>query len=68
MRFIAAVLEVIFIFKVMATSSHLALQYAIKYVRSEKLLPHLQTAMTSKSREIRRSVYFVIFSFDIMKT
>uniref|UniRef100_A0A915AXM8 TOG domain-containing protein n=1 Tax=Parascaris univalens TaxID=6257 RepID=A0A915AXM8_PARUN len=41
--------------KVMATSSHLALQYAIKYVRSEKLLPHLQTAMTSKSREIRRA-------------
>ncbi|VDM25208.1 unnamed protein product [Toxocara canis] len=40
--------------KVMATSGLVALRYAVKYVRSEKLLVHLHTAMTSKSREIRR--------------
>ncbi|VDK71057.1 unnamed protein product [Litomosoides sigmodontis] len=41
--------------KVMATSAQLALQYAVKHVCSPKLLPHLQTAMSSKSKEIRRN-------------
>ncbi|CAG9539124.1 unnamed protein product [Cercopithifilaria johnstoni] len=41
--------------KVMATSAQLALQYVVKYVCSAKLLPHLQTAMSSKSKEIRRN-------------
>ncbi|VDK43602.1 unnamed protein product [Anisakis simplex] len=41
--------------KIMATSGLLALQYAVKYVRNEKVLFHLQTAISHKSREIRRS-------------
>ncbi|VIO91504.1 Uncharacterized protein BM_BM2056 [Brugia malayi] len=41
--------------KVMATSAQLALQYVVKYVCSARLLPHLQTAMSSKSKEIRRN-------------
>lgn len=42
--------------KVMASSAHVALQYVVKYVRSPKLMPHLKTAMASKSRDIRRNV------------
>uniref|UniRef100_A0A0R3RYT9 CLASP_N domain-containing protein n=1 Tax=Elaeophora elaphi TaxID=1147741 RepID=A0A0R3RYT9_9BILA len=41
--------------KVMATSAQLALQYVVKHVCSARLLPHLQTAMSSKSKEIRRN-------------
>ncbi|VDN03159.1 unnamed protein product [Thelazia callipaeda] len=46
--------------KVMATSAQLALQYVVKYVCSPKLLPHLQTAMSSKSKEIRRNTASLI--------
>lgn len=52
--FLKLVIAVCTFFKVMATSAQLALQYAVKHVCSPKLLPHLQTAMSSKSKEIRR--------------
>ncbi|VDK78129.1 unnamed protein product [Onchocerca ochengi] len=41
--------------KVMATSAQLALQYVVKHICSAKILLHLQTAMSSKSKEIRRN-------------
>lgn len=42
--------------KVLSSSAQLALNYILKYVCKPKLLPHLQTAMTSKSKDIRSSV------------
>ncbi|VDD94386.1 unnamed protein product [Enterobius vermicularis] len=46
--------------KVMATSAQVALQYVVKHVRSPKLLPHLKTAMASKSKDIRRNAAALI--------
>ncbi|VDN57345.1 unnamed protein product [Dracunculus medinensis] len=46
--------------KVMATSGQVALKYIVRYVRSQKLLPHLHTAMSSKSKDIRRFVAVLI--------
>lgn len=50
----------------MATSGQVALKYIVRYVRSQKLLPHLHTAMSSKSKDIRRFFFYFIYNISFI--